>query len=415
MDSPARNCSGDAEFARSADGQSAGPSSALSDTSTIDVQVPDDVELLEEMMRGLASAPEAYQPTDYWAFYEKRFLPELKRLGLRDFRRRERSVLDSFGAVDLPIQAELTVAGGWPTRSLAALAASIFRRYNAMAAEIVGLNTRAVTPFFYRYVREKFAACGLDLRTCPTTRFGNPRDLCGLDGGLWSTIHLIYCSMWADAVRYIRLGATPVIAELGAGLGRMFEIWGHLFPKATLLLFDIPPQLYVSHQYLTRVFGKRVVSYGDALQLEVPTTAGIPPAALGKIIILPTWQLPQWCHAKIDVFLNSPSFAEMEPDVVSNYLGLVKQMHPDWIYINALSEGKPRGQLGTKEPVPATLYSACLTPGYRLAHVYPTDYFVVQPEEYQSYLFRAAATDLDLPMRLIPSLRNESVRGNKTT
>src|SRR5262245_2403867 len=63
------------------------------------------------MMQGLARAPGPYQPTNYWGFYEKRFLPELKRLGLRGFRRREHSVLESFVAVDLPVRASLSVGG----------------------------------------------------------------------------------------------------------------------------------------------------------------------------------------------------------------------------------------------------------------------------------------------------------------
>src|SRR5215510_6294814 len=113
----------------------------MCDTSTSDIQVPDDPELLKDMMRGLASVSGLYQPTAYWDFYEKRFLPELTRLGLRDFRRREHSVLDSFGAVDLPVRAKLAVGGAWPARRfMAALAASILRRLKAITGAIDGLD-----------------------------------------------------------------------------------------------------------------------------------------------------------------------------------------------------------------------------------------------------------------------------------
>ena len=64
-------------------------------------QVDDDIELLSLMMRDTAVADTLYQPTPYWKDYEKRSLPELQRLGLRDFRRRRDSILASFGATDL--------------------------------------------------------------------------------------------------------------------------------------------------------------------------------------------------------------------------------------------------------------------------------------------------------------------------
>ncbi len=51
------------------------------------LQAEDDFELLSLMMNDLAAADPLYQPTPYWKDYEKLFLPELKRLGLRDFRR----------------------------------------------------------------------------------------------------------------------------------------------------------------------------------------------------------------------------------------------------------------------------------------------------------------------------------------
>ena len=64
-------------------------------------QVVHDPELLGEMMDDLRAGDALYQSTNYWAFYEKRFLPELRKFGLEDFRRRKNSVLSSFGATDL--------------------------------------------------------------------------------------------------------------------------------------------------------------------------------------------------------------------------------------------------------------------------------------------------------------------------
>ncbi|HET6460177.1 MAG TPA: hypothetical protein VFG29_05250 [Syntrophales bacterium] len=64
-------------------------------------QVDDNPELLRRMCEAISRAPLCFQPTNYWKSYEKSFLPELYNKGLKDFRRRQDSILSSFGAVDL--------------------------------------------------------------------------------------------------------------------------------------------------------------------------------------------------------------------------------------------------------------------------------------------------------------------------
>mgnify|MGYP005668598551 CR=1 FL=1 len=64
-------------------------------------QVPDDIELLNLMLEDSKSAPKFYQSTNFWENYIDEFLPELKTLGLHDFRRRSNSILSSFSAIDV--------------------------------------------------------------------------------------------------------------------------------------------------------------------------------------------------------------------------------------------------------------------------------------------------------------------------
>ena len=52
-------------------------------------QVKDDFELLAMMMDDMGKWSNLYKPTNYWSFYEKLFLPELKKWGLENFRRRK--------------------------------------------------------------------------------------------------------------------------------------------------------------------------------------------------------------------------------------------------------------------------------------------------------------------------------------
>src|SRR5262245_45127104 len=64
-------------------------------------QVPDEPELFERLLALEQQASDLYRPTNYWSSNASVFIPELRRRGLHDFRRRRDSVLRSFIANDL--------------------------------------------------------------------------------------------------------------------------------------------------------------------------------------------------------------------------------------------------------------------------------------------------------------------------
>jgi putative sugar O-methyltransferase len=352
------------------------------------LQVADDPALLTKMLEDQDRCNNLYKPTNYWAYYEKKFVPELRQHGLKDFRRRRASVLNSFGATDLKIKAQIEFQPRIRGRSkLTKYLNVLFNKLPFVALTASEINLDDVTLYFYWRVKAKFDALEMDLDKCPTSRFGNPEDLLEVNGGLWSREHLQYCSMFAEAANHISFHERSTICELGPGMGRNIEVMAHLLPGATFLAFDIAPQLYVSNSYLQAVFGSRVIPYRDAVSLKPESMQ-----EKGKIIILPSWKMPQWSSFKIDVFWNSASFQEMEPDVVLNYLRLVNQMRPESIYIHAMPEGNywgewKRGRGGTKTPVDEKYYFESLKDSYSLAHSYSTDLFLQKPD-HQSYIFK---------------------------
>lgn len=357
-----------------------------------EIQVTNDMALLAQMMSDLNKCDDLYKPTNYWAHYEKHFLPELRKKGLKDFRRRKDSILSSFGSTDLLIRGKIKFKVSF--NGVGRLTKFLNRFFDKLpflslvASEIVPAE---VTPYYYQYVKAKFNKEGLDISKCPTSRFGNPEDIIEIDDGLWSKAHLQYCSMFIDATKHINFESDSIVCELGTGMGRNIELLAHLYKDATFLMFDIPPQLYVAHQYLTKVFGSRIIKYNDAVNLIPSENGTIPSKIKGKILILPTWRMPDWSATKINIFWNSASFQEMEPDVVLNYLKLVKNMSPEWIYINALPGGNYRGKWkpgkgGTKEPVSEKYYFEILNDKYRLKVVYDTHYFL-RMNGYKSYIF----------------------------
>jgi putative sugar O-methyltransferase len=340
-------------------------------------QVSDDPALFEELLRREGAASDLYRPTNYWGSYAQAFIPELRRLGLHDFRRRKNSIVDAFGASDhVPA---CTVDWSLPSlRWLQKLAQTrVFWRLarparNAAERAVARVaappySFEASMVYFHMLVAKKFERRGVDLGMLGTDYVGNPDGLVTIDGAFWSWTQLNCASLLGDALSYIDLDDINTVVELGGGLGRNILMLAKLRPAATILCFDIMPQVYVANQYLKAVMPDRVVSIDTGVHLDFAD--GDISSIKGKIAVLPAWKMPECQKIAIDLFWNAASFQEMEPDVVRNYLMLVKHMAPRWISIMAMPGGnywgewKP-GRGGTKQPVVNSIYFDALAPEY---------------------------------------------------
>ncbi len=321
----------------------ANPPATVSTASAVAAQAPDDYALLEMMMADLKKAPVVFQPTNYWATYEPRFMAELKAHGLKDFRRQKDAVFRAFGGVDFV----------HPTAELAFRNSRLFR--NRLARAIPGLPGLAhrLDLFLSRYIK---TLDGLDMATYvrlgylfaedyargsaarPLSAFsmslvGNPDGVVEIDGRLYTRQMIQYYLQYAYVSRFVSFDDLPVIAELGSGMGRQTEIFAKLHPNQTYLLFDIPPQIYVAEQYLKAVFGDRVVSYRE--NRDRTSLSNLRP---GAIYIFGNNQMPLLETYPVDLFWNSASFHEMEPDVVQNYLRFV-DASTRWVYLGENLKG----------------------------------------------------------------------------
>lgn len=103
--------------------------------------------------------------------------------------------------------------------------------------------------------------------------------------------------------------------EIGGGFGVLGEIVMQRDRNTRYVNVDIPPLLTVSSYYLTTLFGRDNIR----TSLDVPES--------GPVTLLATGCLPNWRIADVsddfDVFLNSFSFQEMEPDVVEHYVDVI--------------------------------------------------------------------------------------------
>tara|TARA_Y100001960_G_C14731323_1_gene857732 strand:- start:685 stop:1785 length:1101 start_codon:yes stop_codon:yes gene_type:complete len=356
------------------------------------IQVEDDLSILWHMLKVTSEGDSFYKPTNYWDFYQKRFLPELKNLGLGDFRRRKNSILGSFNGTDLKPYPEIGVklprGGTWIGRCIT----QIINWLPLVHFKINGLRENEIVHLLYWFVKNSFEKQGLEIKNCSANNIGNPENICEIDGAFWTLTHLKLCNTFISGIKHFDFPKDAIVCELGTGMGRNIEIMASLYPECTFVMFDIPPQLYVANQYLKKVFEDRVIPFEQAYGLDMTDKSVVSDELKGKIIILPAVRMPMWSSLKINLFWNSDSFQEMEPDIVENYLNLVKKMNPEGIYINAIPEGNYWGKQylgggGTKNRVTGNLYKTYLSEAYELTNEFFTTLYSPQSEQF-SYIFK---------------------------
>jgi putative sugar O-methyltransferase len=319
------------------------------------VQVPDDMDLLNMMMADVKSAPAVYQPTNYWDHYEKKFMPELSREGLFDFRRREDSVLASFSGTDLSPAFEVDILRSrlWNNRYTRRIPfwLKLLRVINRGLNKALPLSTpygatlndvRLLSYWVARLKGEKAGAKTIE--AMDTSLLGNPEDVFYVGNKPYTMQHLQYYLYYVYCCNFINFEKINTIVELGSGSGRQVEIIKKLHPHITFYLYDIPPQLYVCEQYLKSVFPGQVVSYRETKNLKT-----LPARGDGRIYIFGNWRFEMIHDASIDLFWNCASFQEMEPDIVSNYLSFIGK-HVENVFLLEAMRGqhvaKSRGEAG---------------------------------------------------------------------
>lgn len=124
--------------------------------------------------------------------------------------------------------------------------------------------------------------------------------------------------------------------EIGGGFGVLGEILHARDAEVRYVDCDIPPLISVAAHYL-----QQVTSVPVAAPSELPE---------GEVVIdglgcLPSWRLPD-LRGDFDVFVNSYSFQEMEPDVVANYIRLVAQGGVRYVVSLNSRAGKRRAEEG---------------------------------------------------------------------
>ena len=161
----------------------------------------------------------------------------------------------------------------------------------------------------------------------------------------WTRPYLNYALCMAALSRHV--DAPPQrFLEIGGGYGVLGEFLMQRDPAAVYVDLDIPPLMTVASWYLTELFGDRVTTYYG--------TPSAGPISVAGSAVLPNYRLPD-LTGTFDVFINSFSFQEMEPDVVESYVDLVVALGVRYVVSLNSRLGKPTkaegNEVGVVEPV----------------------------------------------------------------
>lgn len=340
MSSAKSAASPEVEKARKAGGHRARPAA-----------IEDDLDLLDMFLGDMRDQQDFWKPTAYWLDYCDRITVEIRRSGLKDFRRNwnlikgygNTPVVERFEPFESPLARRLyrSVRRVPPfrqlearddksikahERQLVAAAANQASLLHALLSE--GEHSRAI------------------LEKTFETRVGNPV-LFDIAGKRYSPNLLRRINAFALLVQSAPQASLRRVIEIGGGYGVMPEIlMRHLDGDIDYFVaVDIPPIVHIQTQYLKAVFPGRVADYREFRDHTKIGSADI----AGRILVVPPWMLPR-LDLDYQLFYNSASFQEMEPDIVANYLDTLSE-RSERIFITSLTDGHKAGARGQKSRI----------------------------------------------------------------
>jgi len=146
--------------------------------------------------------------------------------------------------------------------------------------------------------------------------------------------------------------AHPVVAELGAGFGRLAYFILREVGRFTYIDFDLPETLCLAAYYLMLYFpAKRVLLYGEA-----PYSPSVHRSY--DLIFMPSYEISKVGSLSVDLFLNKNSLGEMTKAAVDQYVTEMCRATHRYLFHtnhdatpNIYTNGQ-RGPLGYEYPIP---------------------------------------------------------------
>lgn len=150
----------------------------------------------------------------------------------------------------------------------------------------------------------------------------------------------------------------PVVADLGAGYGKLAYFLLRERQRFTFIDVDLPENVCLAAYYLMKTFSdKKALLYG-----EDPLAGDL---KQWDLIFIPSYEIEKLPSNSIDLFVNKSSLGEMSSESVENYVPHILRTTKYFFHINHevypnYYEKGERGLLGYEYPVPADQFRLLL-------------------------------------------------------
>ena len=313
--------------------------------------IEDDLDLLDLFLGDMRDQQDIWKPTAYWLDYCDRITAEIRRSGLKDFRRNW-NLIKGYGNTPVGERFE-AFQSDWARKAYALVSRlPPFRMIEWRHGKQTRAYDRDLARWAYyhalllhAFIKEGEHAAPI-LDSVEDSSVGNPV-VFDLDGRKYSSNLLRRITTVAVMLQCAPEAPRRRILEIGGGYGVMPEILMKL-DRGDIDYFvalDIPPIVHIQTQYLKSVFPGRVMDYRAVRDMP----AIRPEDIAGSILVIPPWMLPR-LDLDFDLLYNSISFQEMEPAVVENYLDLAAP-RSSRVFINSKHDGHKKGARGQQEQI----------------------------------------------------------------
>jgi putative sugar O-methyltransferase len=302
--------------------------------------VRDDPPLLDMLLHDMESSSELWKPTNYWEVEEKVLMPAIRREGITHFRESYNSAFVTFGVTSIPqVLTEGFLPRAIPSRiafktlKMLGLDELLFRNHIAEHRRTLA----AFQNMCFQLVLQRDA--DKEVLTVSDSGLANPRDLFSPEGHKereYTIAFLRYFLQYLWLKQFVDFKRIKTILELGSGYGGQAEVVCKLHPHIKYIICDIPPQVYIAEQYLKSCFPGEVMSYSETARLN---SIDISDTRSKRIVVLASWQIER-VIGKVDLFWNSASLQEMEPNVVRNYISILQSLTSQYVYLLQLPAGQ---------------------------------------------------------------------------
>lgn len=137
--------------------------------------------------------------------------------------------------------------------------------------------------------------------------------------------------------RHVDMSKIKKVAEIGAGYGRFAYLAASKYTDMEYCIFDIPPALAVSQNYLSMAMGENNV---QMFSKNRDFSSGHDSLSCRIKSFLPH-QLESFPDGYFDLVVNISSFDEMNHEQVENYFSLIDQKCSGWMYVKG-HETRPK-------------------------------------------------------------------------